>query len=125
MTTLALEDTFIAPVGALDTGVVLGQYQQSVTTGARTEVRTYAGGRRRIIKRPGETEVVSVAYRYIDRDDYYDILDLVGMLVLFRDQRQRAVYGILSDVAGTEFSARDLVEDVSFTVTEVSYSEVV
>ena len=125
MTTMTLTDSVLAPVSDLTDTLILGQYQQSVTDGARTEVRTYAGGRRRIVSRPGETQTVSVAYRYLTRANYQSILDLVGTTVLFRDQRQRQVFGVLSDVSGTEFGPRDLVEDVQFTITEITYSEVV
>jgi len=125
MTTLTLTDSAIAPLSDLTDVLLLGQYQESVTDGGRTDVRTYAGGRRRVIARAGETRTVSVAYRYISRANYQSLLDLVGVSVLFRDQRQRQVYGVLSDVSGTEWPVSDLVEDVSFTISEIDYSEVV
>lgn len=127
MATLDLESTFLAPVSDLSDLLELPQYQQSETSGARNEIRTYAGGRRRVVARPGDTLTVSVAYRFITRAKYGSLLDLLGLLVLFRDQRGRAVYGILSDVSGTESDSSQptLIADVSFTITEVDYSEIV
>lgn len=126
MATLDLDDlTFLAPVSDLSDTLSLGQYEESATNGARTEVRTYAGGRRRLVSRPGATLQVSVAYRFVLRADYQSLLDLLGQVVLFRDQRGRQVFGVLSDVSGREtFVPADRVEDVSFTITEVTYSEI-
>ena len=125
MTTLTLTDSIIAPISDLSDTLILGQYQESATDGARNDVRTYAGGRRRIISRPGDTRTVSVAYRYISRANYLSLLDLVGLPVLFRDQRQRQVFGLLSDVSGTEEGSQDLVADAQLTIAEITYSEVV
>jgi hypothetical protein len=45
--------------------------------------------------------------------------------VLFRDQRGRAVFGVVAGLTGSEFSVSDLVEDVSFTLSNITFSEVV
>ena len=125
MTTLALTSTFIAPVSDLSDVLVIDQSDESHVHGARVDVRRYAGGRRRVVSRPGVTGSVSVSYRYLSRADYVALVELLGVTVLFRDQRERAVYGVVADLSASEFNARDLLEDVSFTLTEISFSEIV
>ena len=125
MPTLTLTSTCIAPVSNLSSTLLLDQYVESETVGSRVEVRTYAGGRRRVVSRPGETQTVSVSYRYMTRANYNALSLLVGQTVLFRDQRGRVVYGVIADLSGSEWIVADKVEDVSFTLTEITYSEVV
>jgi hypothetical protein len=127
MTTLDLggSGSVLAPVSDLSDVLQLGQYSESVANGARTEVRTYAGGRRRVVTRPGSTLELSVAYPLVTRANYQALLDLLGVIVCFRDNRQRQVFGVISEIVGNELLAFDRVEDVRFTIVEVDYSEVV
>ena len=125
MTELALTDTVIAPVADLTDTLIIGQYAETETTTDPVAVRWYAGGVRRVVSSPGRQTSLQVAYRYLSRSDYADLLALVGVTVLYRDQRTRAVYGVIAAVTGTEVPARDLVQDVSFAVENISYSEIV
>ena len=126
MTTLNLStSSVIAPLSDLSDTLALGVFDQTNTTGQRTEVRTYAGGRRRVVSAPGETLTVSITYRALTRAQYLALRALQGQVVLWRDDRTLAVYGILSDVTAREFKARDLVEDAQLQIVEIDYSEVV
>ena len=80
---------------------------------------------RRVVSTPGLQTVVQVSYRYLSRSDYLSLLDLVGVSVLFRDQRGRAVWGVIAAVTGAEFSPRDLVQNVTFSLENLTYSEIV
>jgi hypothetical protein len=44
--------------------------------------------------------------------------------VLFRDQRARAVYGVIGSLTGQESAQTDLMQNVSFTVQNITYSEI-
>ena len=125
MTELALTDTIIAPVSDLTDTLTIGQYAEAEAVTDTTTVRTYAGGVRRIVSTPGRQQSYALSYRYMSRANYDALLDLVSVPVLFRDQRARAVYGVIAGVTGSEFAVSDLVEDVSFVVQNITFSEVV
>ena len=126
MTELALTDTIIAPVSDLTDTLTIGQYAETESVADTTEVRTYGrGGIRRAVSVPGRNQSYAVSYRYMSRANYDALLDLVSVSVLFRDQRARSVYGIIAGVTGNEFAVSDLVEDVSFVVQNITYSEIV
>jgi hypothetical protein len=125
MTVLTLTDTIIAPIADLSAGVTINQYGETEAVSDLTTVRTYAGGVRRVVTVPGRAQEYSVSYRFMSRTNYDGLLDLVSVPVLFRDQRGRAVYGVIGSLVGTEFAVSDLIEDVSFTVQNITYSEIV
>ena len=125
MTTLTLTDAAIAPISDLTDVLLIGQYSEAHDTSTETGVRRYAGGRDRVVSSPGESVSVQVAFRYISRANYLALVDLVGVPVLFRDQRGRRTWGVVSNLSATEFSVRDLLEGVSFTLTSITHTEVV
>jgi hypothetical protein len=125
VTTLTLTSVAIAPASDLSDVLLVGQYAQTADLSTPVTVRRYAGGRDRLVTTPGSTTTTSVSFRYLDRATYGRLLDLVGSMVLFRDQRQRRIWGVIGDLSATEFIARDLLEDVSFTITSATVSEIV
>jgi hypothetical protein len=125
MTTLTLTSVAIAPASDLSDVVFVGQYAQTADLSTAATVRRYAGGRDRVVTTPGATSSSSVSFRYMDRPTYGALLDLVGTLVLLRDQRQRRIWGVIGNLSATEFIALDLLEDVSFTITSATVSEIV
>ena len=125
MTTLALTHVFIAPASDLTNPLIVAQSAESVDEATPAMVRRYAGGRDRMMRTPGRTSSVSVSFPFMDRTTYLSLLDLAGQVVLFRDQRQRRIWGVLANVTATEFNARDLLESVSFTLTSVTVNEAV
>ena len=125
MTTLTLTTVAIAPVSDLTDILLIDPNAESETTTAPVQVRRYAGGRDRIVTTPGQTQTIAVSFPQVSRTQYAALLDLVGTLVLYRDQRGRAVYGVVADVTGTEWDAANVLSDVSFTLTSVTHSEVV
>lgn len=115
----------IAPLADLSDVLILGQSVETSLDGVPQTVRRYAGGRRRVVTQPGTTRTVQVEYRAISRSDFDSLRDLAGEAVLFRDQRQRRVYGILSDIEANELRPYDLLETIRFTITEISHTEAV
>jgi hypothetical protein len=125
MTELALTKTILAPITDLSSTLMINQNAETERVVDPTGVRVYAGGVRRIVSTPGRDRSLAVSYRRMSRADYDGLLDLVSVPVLFRDQRGRAVYGVIASLAGVEFAQADLVEDVSFTLSNITYSEIV
>jgi hypothetical protein len=125
MTELALTKTIIAPIADLSATLVIHQYAETERSVDPTGVRVYAGGVRRIVSTPGRDQSCSVSYRRMARADYDALLDLVSVPILFRDQRARAIYGVIASLVGVESAQADEVEDVSFTVQNITFSEVV
>ncbi len=124
MTTLTLTTTMaIAPVSNLSDVLMLDLDAESVDVSSPVSVRRYAGGRDRVVSSPGQSSQLSVTGSYITRAEYLSLLELVGQTVLFRDIRGRAVYGVIGSVSGSE-AVTDYVT-VSFTLTEITFSEVV
>ena len=124
MTTLTLESTLaIAPVSDLSDVLMLYGDSETVDVSSPVEVRRYAGGRDRVVSVPGQTSQMSFVASYITRADYQSLLDLVGVLVLVRDVRGRAVYGVIDSVSGSE-AVTDFVT-ASFTLTSATVSEIV
>ena len=113
----------IAPISNLSDVLMLDLDAESVDVRSPASVRSYAGGSDRVVSSPGQSSQISVTGSYITRAEYLQLLELVGVPVLFRDVRGRAVYGVIGSVSGSE-AVTDYVT-VSFTLTEITYSEVV
>lgn len=90
----------------------------------RSDVRAYANGRSRLIRRAGQSRLTTVALPLLDRTQVLWLEAHADQLVLMRDQMGRKFYGVYS---GAMFEERGYVDeaDSSLTVTEVSYSEAV
>lgn len=125
MTTLDLDGAALAPVSDLSDVVILASSTESVSDSESTAIRTYAGGRRRVVSTPASGRTVSVGYELLERSEYDSLLALVGIPILFRDPRQRRVFGVIASISATELPAVDLIENVSFTIEEYSHSEIV
>ena len=123
MTTMVLTTTVIAPVSDLTDTLLIDQSSEVEDWIAPNEVRRYAGGRRRIVSKPGRDRRVQFSYPALSRANYDSLLDLVGATVLLRDQRSRRIYGVIQAVTGNEFGPSNLVLDASFTITEITYAE--
>lgn len=124
MTTLTLTTTMaIAPLSNLSDVLMLDLDAETVDVSSPVSVRRYAGGRDRVVSSPGQSSQLSVTGSYITRAEYQSLLELVGVTVLFRDIRGRVVYGVIGSVSGSE-AVTDYVT-VSFTLTEITFSEVV
>jgi hypothetical protein len=124
MSVLTLTTTIIAPIADLSDTLLINQYGETENVSDLTTVRVYAGGIRRVVTVPGRTQTYLMSYRRMSRANYDGLLDLVSVPVLFRDQRARAVYGVIGSLTGQESAQTDLMQNVSFTVQNITYSEI-
>lgn len=88
------------------------------------EVRTYAGGRMRIVSRPRRQQTLSVTLRYVPLADIDTLRDWAGDVLMLRDKRGRKLYGTfftstVKDLKGVAYA------DVEFTFSQVTYIEAV
>lgn len=125
MASVELQTALVAPVSDLAATVAVRANATDQGDEATAEVRAYSAGRRRIVRTPGRNVVVQVTAPVVTRATWLALRDLVGELVLFRDVRGRRVYGLMGGLAAGEALGVDRLESVSFTVTEVTYSEAV
>jgi hypothetical protein len=88
------------------------------------EVRTYAGGRRRSVSRTGNARTISLAPDWMARAEVAQLRTWLGRVVLYRDPTGRKVYGVFHALSSSPYIVNDM-ERVSFTLTEVTYSEAV
>jgi len=126
MTTLDLTSVgcAIAPISDLTDVLLIPQVAESHDTSAPVGVRRYAGGRDRVVSSPGGTVSVQVSFSYMTRANYLALVDLVGVPVLFRDQRGRVSWGVVGSLSAAEWSVADKLEQVSFTLTSITHTEV-
>lgn len=89
------------------------------------EVRRYANGRLRVVRRAGKPKSADVALPGCDRAQVDWLEEHVGRVVCVRDDRGRKVFGVYLAVAVTELSLPRGRADVSLSLAEVTYSEVV
>ena len=125
MATLTLTSLYVHDATDLTDYVELGQSSEVVGSSQPVEQRRMAGGRLRAVSRPGVSRTVQLTCRGVTRTAYNDLVARIGSTVLVRDQRGLQLWGVIADVSASEFYARDLLEQVSFSVTEVTWSEVV
>lgn len=126
MTVLVMEFASFAPVSDLSQVVLVEHSVESYVESVPGSVRRYAGGRLRVVSTPGVSAVVQVKMDVSSRAAFAALRELRGVPVLFRDHAGRRVFGVFHDVSGEELLAHpDLVGNVSFSITEVSFSEVV
>jgi hypothetical protein len=124
MASIAFEGCFLAPVSDLsDTTYLAAALGVAGQNSKRGEIRMYAGGRTRLVTRPGTVESVNVTVKNTTQANRAAIEALVGELILYRDGRGRKIYGAIFNVSATELTGSQELCDLSFTVTSVTHSE--
>jgi hypothetical protein len=92
------------------------------------EVREYAGGVRRAVRRPGNDVSVTYTVPLISPDDFENLRQRIGTVQLVRDSRGRCGWWRLSALSGTDLRARSgplysTEKTATFKATKVSYIE--
>lgn len=95
----------------------------SVTSSTAGEVRQYAGGRRRIVRRAGRARSVSLTIPYCDRARIEWLEENAGELVCVRDDRGRKIWGVFFEVAVQEHEFDPDYGAVSLEIAESSHVE--
>lgn len=120
MQTLWLNDAAdLADVMAFPTmsGLVAGKEN-------RADVRTYAGGRTRLISRAGTPRSAKATLPLLTRAQIDWLDDHAGRLVLIRDAQGRKFYGVYLNPTFTEIGYIDEA-NTELVLVEVSHSEAV
>lgn len=126
MATVTLDRIWLHLASDPDTHLTIRQatWPESFTVSA--EVRRFAGGVKRIISRPGSTVSVTVGAPMVAIADWRTLkTTFAGVAVLMRDGRGFREWGLISDVQGTPERAVQVMRDVAFTFTSITWSEVV
>lgn len=88
------------------------------------EVRRYAGGRLRFIRRPGDKDNLTVSLTMVPQATVTAIKNWSGKLLMFRDPKGRKLFGQYSTVnMSEEPGPRELVRNVTFSFEEITESE--
>ena len=88
------------------------------------EVRTYAGGRLRLVTTAGIARTATVTIVEASRDQINWLQSVTGQLVLIRDDRGRKIWGTFLNPKVTE-NQHNSYGDVTLIVNEITYSEAV
>ena len=94
------------------------------------EVRSYANGVNRSVRRPGQRKTLNLRLDLMDRESYLWLEDHAGDLVMVRDEVGRKLWGTYNlldenDHAGGVDDNGEAPANVAITVTQVTYSEIV
>jgi|GEM_PF-3121442 len=125
MTILTLDKLHIASLSDLSDALIIKARAFDANVITPSSVRRYSGGVDRTISTPGRTLSFPVTLTHVSRADYDELLTRIGTNQLLRDTRGRAVAGMISAVSGSEARGFDRMSTVSFTLTSITYSEIV
>jgi hypothetical protein len=90
------------------------------------QVRTYAGGRRRLVRSSGQSENVAYSFQPTDPDVTWQLEQWVGSLVMVRDEVGRKRWGTYLQLAKPAVQGNEDKETaVGFTLEQTTHSEVV
>ena len=86
------------------------------------QVRTMANGRRRVVTRAGESKEYAVSANRVEVDTINLLASWAGDVLAYRDPQGRKVFGTFFEVSTEPWNGFQ-VGSVSFTFTNVTYSE--
>ena len=105
--------------------VVAGSAPRTDNRALAGEVRQYAGGRRRIVLREGDSTTLGVTLIKVSAGDLEQLDAWRGQVLLLRDRVGRRVHGTYFGLDVTDHPGQPVEHDVSFTFASVSYDEAV
>lgn len=120
MASITLTRTWITLADDLTQSVVVDATDRSRTQQVQGQVRQYAAGRLRFITQVGQSASLPLTFRTQDRDLIDTLTSWIGQLVLIRDPRGRAEWGVFSAVQEQDL-APDWTE-VQIQLARVSHS---
>ena len=123
MASISITDAWIGPVSALSTQIQIGAASITGGNSKSGAIMHYAGGRTRLVTRPGTVESVQVSTIPTSKTIRDALDDLVGELILIRDHRGRKVYGAMFNVRADEVKGSSHLCKLSFAVSSVTHSE--
>ncbi len=124
MTTLTLEDAWISLASDLSQSVTMELTGQSNMPSRPVEVRRYAGGRTRVITRPGVKKAINANFELANRADMLILEDWIGLPVLYRDPVGRRLWCVFGAVDESEIPGASLdTVNVNLTLQEITWDE--
>lgn len=124
MASVALTELFLHDAVDPSDYVSLKHSDMQEETTAHGEKREYAGGRERLITRPGESGSYQVSTCPLGYDVIAELRARKGAVVMLRDTRGRLVYGTYFKLAVADLPAMQKGR-ASFTVETISFVETV
>lgn len=130
MAEVALPNAFIHLASDESQWVEASTDGEGVTPYIEGEVRTYAGGRRRMVRTPGAMKTMGFTFDHLDRDDVLQLEAWAGQEVMVRDEVGRKVWGVYFAAPATETPGAvdddgEAAASVSITLEVVTHSEIV
>jgi|GEM_PF-1202095 len=126
--TVAFAGTWLTDPTDPAVSLQLSKQTRSETAYVSAYVRTYAGGRRRIISTPGDDRSSALTFQRASGADVEQLRAWRGRLLLLRDFQGWRRWGMFADIAPVSINrgpGRDPIYAVSLTWIDVDYSEAV
>jgi len=123
MAVLNLETAWVNLASDLSQSLALWSADWSDGRSVPGDVRTYAGGRRRVVSRAGKLRNLSVTFPTVTGAQVETLVGWAGQTILLRDKRGRIVWCVYFSVSVSD--RRDGTYDVTVQVAEVSGSAAV
>ena len=123
MAVVLLDRVFLSLVADLSQTVPAFSADRSEVQSAPGEVRRMANGRLRTVTRAGSARTLGVTLRNLTPAQVLLLRAWVGKTVLFRDVWGRKMFGAYFSIDVKDYRDRS-AQDVSFTLSEVTVSEV-
>lgn len=123
MASVVLDRVWVHLASDLNSHVTFFSADWSDNRSARGEVRTYANGRRRVIRRAGTSRQIGFTAKVLTRVQVDTLVSWAGRVVLVRDTKGRKVYCTFFTVDVGDFV--DGSHEVTVAATEVTFSEAV
>lgn len=126
MASVTLTDAWVSLASDLTQSVVMELTGENDQTRRPVETRRYAGGRVRVISRPGVKKELGLNFELADRSQFHTLEDWIGQTVLYRDPVGRRLWGVYGQVSGAEIPGADSdVVNVNLTLLEITFDEAV
>jgi len=120
MASVLLETAWVNLASDLSQSLALWSADWSDDRSVPGAIRTYAGGRRRVVSRAGKLRNLSVTFPTIIGAQVETLVGWAGQTVLLRDKRGRLVWCVYFSAAVSD--RRDGTYDVTVQVSEVAGS---
>jgi len=124
MASVALDTVYLALVSNLTAPLLLDVPGIDDDDEGFGEVRSYANGRQRSISGAGGRRTIDLEPDWLTRAEVALLRSWKKQMVLYRDPTGRKIYGVFHRVRSSPYILNQM-ERVSFTLTEVTFSEAV
>lgn len=121
MASVTLKQTWIHDADDLDTSVRIPWSELTVEPSRQAQVRTYAGGRQRLVTGPARPRTATLTFPLVDRATLDTLEGWCGTRVFVRDTRGRTMFAMYPALRVSE-RRTDHRPSVSLTLHEITDS---